>query len=212
MLLPELDQVRPERVVFGVLQGAEVAYRKLAEGVVGITGSFFNGIESAPIVFLFGAEFRVHGVAFTVHQFGGKQGCGELLRESVQGRFQKFGLNIEEIIRVLECSEGIVLAAMALDELLVFTWIRIFLGSKEQHVLQEVGESFPIRRIVPATDGNVHRGSRFVGILIRNQNHLQGIIQFDEPVLVIVIGALLRNLGCKSKGAEQHKCQQGKQA
>ena len=47
--------------------------------------------------------------------------------EPVQRRFQELGLNIEEIIRVLECGESIVLAAVALDELLVFARIGVFL-------------------------------------------------------------------------------------
>ena len=79
-----------------------------------------------------------------------------MLGEPIQCRFQKFGLNIEEVVRVLERGEGVVLATVALDELLVFARIGVFLGPKEQHVLEEVGEAFALRRIISATNSNVH--------------------------------------------------------
>ena len=72
MLLPELDQIRPKGICFRILKGAQVSDGKVTEGVIRIANGLLDGIEASTIVFLFGAELRVHSVALTIHQFGGK--------------------------------------------------------------------------------------------------------------------------------------------
>ena len=104
----------------------------------------------------------MHRVTFPVHQFRGKQRVGKLLGKAVQCRFQEFSFHVEEVVGVCEGGEGVVTAAVAADELLVFARVRIFFGTQKQHVLQKMGETLTVFRIVAAAHRYIHGGGRFI--------------------------------------------------
>ena len=109
-------------------------------------------------------------VALAVDKFGGKQWGCELLGEPIQRGLQVIGLDIKEVVGIAKGGKGIMTAAVAFDELLIFAGLRILFGSQEQHVLQKMCDTFALFRIIPTANADVHGGSGFVCVLIGYQN------------------------------------------
>jgi len=191
ILLVKVEQIVSHRPVLAVIQGGQVANRKLRKRMLGV-GQFTQHIPlAARIILQFQTVFRLHRVAFAVDILRVKQRGDKKARKAVEGRHQVRGVDIEEIVGFLEAGVGIVHAAMFADKGLVLAGLGVLVSAQEQHVLEEVGQAFALRRIVKAADIDAEGGGGLVGIGIGNQQGAKTVAEHHIAILAIIVGAFV---------------------
>ena len=112
------------------------------------------------------------------------------------------GVHIEKIIGVFKTGVGVAGAAVLGDVLLVLRRVGVFVGAQKQHVLQEVREAAAARGIITAAHADIQRRRRLDCFRVGDQQYLHLVGQRQQPVLVVIIGALYRLLaGVVQRGA-----------
>src|SRR5690554_260315 len=139
----------------------------------------------------------MHSVALTVDQLSGKQRGGKLLGEAIKSGFQIIGLYVKKVVGVTKSGKGVMAAAVAFYELLIFTGLWIFFRAQKQHVFKKVRNTLSLSRVITAADSHIHRGGGFLCMFVGNQNGSQTVTQLNETVFVVVIGALVGGCFCQ---------------
>ncbi len=189
--LVELDHPLAQGRLAGgrVGQGLTAAHREARGGVGGIEHLIEHVVLTAAIVADARHVFGVHDVALALQLIGVEQRREEELAEAIQSAGQRGGFDLEEVVGVLRCGEGVVAAAVTAQIALVGIGFGEGLGAEEQHVLEEVRQPGQIVRILGAAHADVHRGGGAVGRDVADQQCSQAVLERQHPVVAIVMGA-----------------------
>ena len=202
MCLVEADEFIPDSGIGAVSQRFQRADRKLAVRVRGVHHRLQHIEAAARITLETHLEFSLHCILFTVHIGRVKPRGDEKLGETVKRLRQIGGIHVEKIIGVFKAGVGVAGAAMLGDVLLVLRRVGVFVSAQKQHVLQKVREATAALGIVTAAHADIQRRRRLDRLRVGDQQYLHLVGQRQQPVLVVIIGALYRLLaGVVQRGA-----------
>ena len=166
---------------------------------------------AAPIVLLaLDLVLALHGLLLPLDVVGIEARGDEELREPVERLGQAVRLQLEVVGRAVTGGIGAVATAVLVHKFREAVDFRVLLGGDEQHVFDEVGETFMRVRVVVAAAGHAGRGGGAVASGGVDEERAQVVRQHDVAVLAVVVGAFDRLQGADRLAGGQDGCKQRK--
>ena len=181
------------RVVL-LIKGADVGGRGAGERVLVARGKFtlvaaggveFTGhADLAPKIVLHVAHgLVVDGVDFAPGELGAELRRDEELGETIERAGERLVADVELVVRMVAGGVGVVHPAVLAEVGIKVGDVGILLRAEEQHVLEEVGESLTIRRVVDLADVHDEGRAGFVEFLVGDEQDAQAVIEDEAAEL-----------------------------